>query len=190
MGFCKLLAKMISWIFVMTLLLGCGGTRMSTVPTGAIGANPGVAQSHFTDPFAYCAALGTVDNPDARYTGPKMPEAIIKGLTRKGVVSADAPREFNENAIWRCMDGKVLACHFGANIPCLEKASLSRTPTSAMEEFCRTDPNADNIPAAVAGRATVYQWRCTSGKPEVVKQFFKPDKQGFLSDFWYEITTE
>ena len=163
---------------------------MSTVPTGTIGTNPGVAQSDFTDPFAYCAAVGTVDNPDSRYTGSKVPEAIIKGLTRKGVVSADAPREFGENAVWRCMDGKVLACHFGANIPCLERANLSRTPTSAMEEFCRTDPNVGNIPAAVAGRATVYQWRCTSGKPEVVKQFFKPDKQGFLSDFWYEITTE
>jgi hypothetical protein len=31
-------------------------------------------QARFSDPFAYCAAVGTIDAPDARYTGPRVPD--------------------------------------------------------------------------------------------------------------------
>jgi hypothetical protein len=31
------------------------------------------------------------------------------------------------------------------------------------------------------------QWACKDGKPEVIKTLFKPDEQGYLSDFWYEL---
>jgi hypothetical protein len=31
------------------------------------------------DPFAYCAAVETIDTPDGRYSGAKMPDAIIQG---------------------------------------------------------------------------------------------------------------
>ena len=58
-----------------------------------------------------------------------------------------------------------------------------------MNDFCKTNPQADSIPAAVTGRATVYDWRCTDGTPQVVKQRFTPDVQGFLWDFWYELAT-
>ena len=58
-------------------------------------ASPG--QSLYNDPFAYCAAVGTVDAPDRRYNGPQMPDSVIQGLIRKGVVSADAPSEFKKN---------------------------------------------------------------------------------------------
>jgi hypothetical protein len=34
----------------------------------------------FSDPFAYCAAVGTADTPGPRYTGPAMPEAVARGL--------------------------------------------------------------------------------------------------------------
>src|SRR5262249_57232029 len=35
-------------------------------------ASPALAQS-FTDPVPYCRAVGTIDEPDARYGGPKLP---------------------------------------------------------------------------------------------------------------------
>lgn len=142
----------------------------------------------YTDPFAYCAAVGTVDAPDARYTGPAMPEAITQGLIQQGVVAADAPLDFQQNAVWRCMDAQVWACHFGANLPCLEKADLSQKPTPAMEEFCQANPTAESIPAAVTGRATVYEWQCKDGKPAVSRQVFQVDPQGYLADFWYRLT--
>jgi hypothetical protein len=146
------------------------------------------APSLYNDPFAYCAAVGTIDKPDERYTGTEMPDAIIQGMIEQGVVSADAPLSFQQNAVWRCMNNQVWVCHFGANLPCLEKADISQAPTSAMEDFCKANPGAGSIPAAVTGRATVYEWGCKDGKPEVIKQLFKSDPQGYLADFWYELT--
>jgi hypothetical protein len=141
----------------------------------------------YDDPFAYCAAVGTIDSPDAQYTGPKIPDSIMQGLIAKGVITADMPAEIQKNAVWRCMDAHVWACHFGANLPCLEKADISDKPTSEMEDFCKANPDVDPIPAAVTGRATVYEWKCTSGQPAVVQQIFQVDPQGYLANFWYEL---
>jgi hypothetical protein len=144
----------------------------------------------YDDPFAYCAAVGTADSPDARYIGAKMPDSIVQGMIDKGIVVADAPPDFQKNAVWRCMDGHVWVCHFGANLPCLEKADLSKVPTSAMESYCKANPGADNIPAAVTGRATVYEWKCNSEKPGVVRQVFQVDRQGYLANFWYDLASK
>lgn len=144
-------------------------------------------QSLYSDPFDYCAAVGTIDAADERYNGPAMPDSIIQGLIQQGIVSTDAPPEFQKNAVWRCMDGQVWACHFGANLPCQEKADTSQVPTSEMEDFCKTNPTAEIVPAAVTGRATVYEWKCAAGKPEMVRQVFQVDPQGYLADFWYEL---
>jgi putative hemolysin len=155
---------------------------------GTCDRNVAAGQESYSEPFAYCAAVGTIDAPDARYTGEPVPAGVVLGLIRQGVVTADAPVDFQNHAVWRCMDGSVWACHFGANLPCQEKADTSQTPTAEMDDFCKNNLNADVIPAAVTGRATVYEWRCTDGKPTVVKQVFTPDAQGFLKDFWYQLT--
>jgi hypothetical protein len=165
----------IASLLVVSVLLGACGTTSLEAPAS------------YTDPFAYCAAVGTVDAPDARYTGEAMPAAVVEALVRQGVVAADAPPEFQANAVWRCMDGQVWACHFGANLPCQERADTSQTPTAEMEAFCQTNPSAEVIPAAVTGRATVYEWKCSEGQPAVVKQVFTSDAQGFLADFWFEL---
>ena len=157
---------------------------------GTCSPNPEAEPSSYDDPFAYCAAVGTLDVPDERYNGPQMPDSIIQAMIREGIVSADAPREFQGNAVWRCMDHSVWVCHFGANLPCMEKADTAQAPTPAMEEYCQANPTAEYIPAAVTGRATVYEWRCKDGKPEVVQQLFTSDAQGYLADFWYELTSQ
>jgi putative hemolysin len=144
-------------------------------------------QSLYGDPFAYCAAVGTIDTPDGRYDGANMPESLIQGMIQQRIVSPDAPLEFQRNAVWRCMEKSVWVCHFGANLPCQEKADTSQGPTSGMEEYCRVNPTADNIPAVVTGRATVYQWRCKNGVAKVVRQLFRKDPQGYLADFWHEL---
>jgi hypothetical protein len=156
---------------------------------GAPQATPGPAggQLAYNDPFAYCAAVGTVDAPDARYDGPAMPDVIVQGMVRQGIVTADAPPDFQKNAVWRCMDGQVWICHFGANLPCQEKADTSQVPSGAMRDFCQANPGAEVIPAAVTGRATVYEWRCADGQPQVVRQVFQRDPQGYLADFWVEL---
>ena len=149
---------------------------------------PALATERFEDPFVYCAAVGTIDAPDARYAGPTMPEAVARGLRAALGMPESAPlRLFGRHAIWRCMAGKVYACTFGANLPCGAKADTSTSPTPAMIGFCRENPGADAIPMVVTGRATVYAWSCAGAIPAIERQLAAPDARGFLANIWYEI---
>jgi len=168
---------------VVLILLGSGCTVTETVPATTVEQLP----SLFDDPFAYCQAVGTIDAPDEHYIGAEMPDSIIQGLLDQGIVSADAPAEIQGNAVWRCMNNKVWVCHFGANLPCQEKADKSTEPSAAMEEYCQQNPDTDIIPAATTGRATVYSWSCSGGKPVAGEQILTSDLQGFLAEFWYEL---
>jgi len=142
----------------------------------------------FTDPFAYCAAVGTIDAPDSRYSGSRMPDALVQGLRKATGAAADAPEEwFTNGSYWRCMDGKVYACTVGANLPCTAKANTDKTPTQAETDFCQANPASDFIPAAVTGHESIYAWRCKAGKPEINQQVFHVDKQGFIVEIWYAI---
>jgi hypothetical protein len=158
----------------------------SAVPASVTGAATG--QATFTDPFAYCAAVGTIDAPDARFVGPKVPVAIVTGLAKALNLPPGTPAPpITQNSFWRCMDGKVYACTVGANLPCQEKADTSQTPTQGMKDFCQANPTSDFIPAYITGHATIYEWRCTNGAPDIVKQVAHTDARGFLANIWYEI---
>jgi hypothetical protein len=158
-------------------------TACSTPPT----ATP----TTYNDPFAYCAAVGDMDQADARYVGEQLPEAIAEALRTATGASPDAPLDwFMRGSFWRCMDGKVYGCFVGANLPCESKANTDRTPTAEVTEFCQAQPNADVIPAAVTGRETVYEWHCRDGAPETVRQVFQVDARGFIGDFWHELQAE
>jgi hypothetical protein len=164
---------------LMVALAACGPVLPATAtPTPAV----------YSDPFAYCAVVGTIDAPGPKYDGPKVPASIAQGL-QKAMNAPDTPIDVLENgSYWRCMDGKVYACFVGANLPCEAKADTSRTLTQAETEFCQQNPNSDFIPAVVTGRETVYEWRCQNGAPEIVRQVAQPDAQGFLSNIWYELS--
>ena len=186
--------KLLKWVIGFTslaalLLSACGAPQATAVPTAVASPSPATEQGQFTDPFAYCTAVGTMDTPDARYAGPKTPDAVVNGLRKVLETPDDVPMEpFVAGTFWRCMDGAVWACFVGANLPCTTKADTSRTPTPDMADFCTANPNSDFIPAYVTGRATVYEWRCTNDAPEIVKQLVEPDAQGFWSNIWYEIS--
>jgi hypothetical protein len=110
------------------------------------------------------------------------------GLMKAKEMPADASNKpFARLMTWRCMNGQVYACNFGANIPCRERADTKRTPSPEMKEFCHANSTSDMIPAYITGRATVYEWRCTNGTPAIVKEVTHPDGRGFLSMYWYEI---
>ena len=121
------------------LALGACGTPSGAAPTASVSPiRPTTEASSFHDSFAYCAAVGTIDAPDVRYTGDKLPDFLVQGMIRKGIVTADAPPAIQQNAVWRCMQGHVWVCHFGANLPCQEKADTSRAPTTEMTAYCAT----------------------------------------------------
>lgn len=146
-------------------------------------------QETYDDPFTYCAAVGTIDMPDARYTGPKISEEIINGFkAAAGLESSTEPMDmFMKTTIWRCMDHQVYACNFGANLPCDSKANISQTPSPAMEEYCRTNLDSEFIPMSETGHDTVYSWHCVKDRPEVLEQLGEVDVAGFLAQIWYPI---
>jgi hypothetical protein len=144
-----------------------------------------------TDPFAYCASVGTIDAPDARYKGAKVPESLMAGMrTVMGFASFMPADEIARGTSWRCMEGKVYACYSGANLPCAAKADETRAPAPALETFCKREADADMIPAVVTGRETVYAWRCRDRVPEIVREVTRADERGFLSNIWHEIPPE
>jgi hypothetical protein len=173
----------LAWVFTSLLvgavLVGCG-TTPAPVATATLAT--------YTDPFAYCTAVGTVDSPGADYVGPQVPESVAQGL-QQALNAPDTPIDVLQNgSFWRCMDGSVYACFVGANLPCEAKANTDRTPTQEEIDYCQQNPNSSFIPAVVTGRETVYEWRCLDGAPDIVKQSSQPDAQGFLSDIWYRIS--
>jgi hypothetical protein len=152
--------------------------------------NPVPAQEAYSDPFAYCAAVGTIDTPDARYTGPKISDEIINGfLAAADLQSSAEPMDIlRQTTIWRCMDKQVYACNFGANLPCSSKANTDKTPTSEMNNYCIANPDSDFIPMSVTGHDTIYSWRCIKGAAELLNQSETVDTAGYLSRIWYPIT--
>jgi hypothetical protein len=171
----KTLLLALALLVVTSALVSCGSAAVAET---------------YTDPFAYCAEMGTIDAPDASYTGPAVPESVARGL-QTALNAPDTPLDMLQNgSTWRCMDGKVMACFVGANLPCEAKANIDKTPTQEEIDFCTANPDSDFIPAVVTGRETVYEWRCTNGAPEIVRQVSQPDAQGFLSEIWYEVSPQ
>jgi hypothetical protein len=162
---------------------------LAAITAQFVACAPASPPATFTDPFAYCQAVGTIDAPDARYTGDQVPASVAKGLQKALGLAPDMPMDvLTKNSFWRCMDGKVYGCSVGANIPCESKVNDSKTPNEGMTAFCKENPNSDFIPAVATGRETIYAWKCVNGVPQVDKQIFHPDARGFISEFWYALS--
>jgi predicted small lipoprotein YifL len=167
------------------ILAGCTSKQPLLLPTST--------PQSFTNPVAYCAAVGTIDQPDARYTGESVPDVVIQTLMNVFNAPADVPPEIYadpQRSFWRCMDHKVYACNVGANLnlPCMSKANTDRTPTAALETYCQENPNADVVPMVVTGHDTIYAWKCQGSTPIISEQIAQTDAQGFLANIWYEVT--
>lgn len=186
-----------SSLLLAVLLAACTGIPMVTpvAPSGATSpletpAGASNASVVYDDPYAYCAAVGTIDEPDERYVGPAEPESIARDL-RTVLNTPDTPLEFYQQGLfWRCMDGRVYACVVGANLPCWAKADLSQEPTPVMNDFCAENPDAEVIPAVVTGRETVYAWRCEGTTAVVDRQVSEVDERGYPADIWYALPAE
>ena len=108
------------------------------------GGDPGslgftvLAQKTYSDPVAYCKAVGTIDKPDARYTGPEAP-------SMDGQATEHEPDQ-GKLMEWRCAGGSVLACQYGANIPCESKAVTSQKPSQPISDYCKQNPGRTSCP--------------------------------------------
>jgi hypothetical protein len=156
----------------------------TTPPTSA--PSPSATLETYTDPFAYCAAMVQIDAPDARYTGPLMSAAFFNAYLKAAGLDPNGyyPDAFKKMTIWRCMNGQVYVCNFGANIPCDSKADTNKKPTQALTDYCKVNPDTDFIPAYVTGHAVIYSWHCVKDVPEVLQQIDTVDPAGYQSSFW------
>lgn len=141
------------------------------------------AADQYTDPFAYCAAVTTIDAADDRFVGDPVPQAIVQGLHQVTGGQGAPPDWLPRTISWRCMEGKVYACSVGANLPCSEKANTSQLPTEAAKEFCRNNPNHQSV----KDKTSIYVWACADGTPKRGDQWTEADAAGFLAKIWYEI---
>ena len=155
--------------------------RPSGTPTGN--------QATYTDPFAYCSAVGTIDAPDSRYTGDPLPASIIQGyLKAAGLQNNGEPVELlQKTTMWRCMNKAVYVCNIGANLPCDSKADTDKNPTQAMQDFCKANQDADSIPMSVTGHSTIYSWGCAKDVPKLLNQIDQVDAAGYITNIWYEL---
>ena len=92
-------------VFSILILTACStqanarGIATLTPTMKPVQSQPTDNQTTYSDPFAYCAAVGTVDTPDNRYTGPKINQAIIDGYKKAaGLMASTEPMDmFMEN---------------------------------------------------------------------------------------------
>lgn len=171
-------SRVLTLLLAALFLLACSTTAESPPDT-------------YDDPFAYCAAIDTVDAPDARYVGPFNPPSIVTGTADAISSASDSEFRLHPPAIqWRCMDGQLLACAPGNNLPC-GAGSDSRQPTTEMNQYCNEHPDAEAIPVSVdgarLGHPTVYIWKCTQRAPTVASQELELDPRGFITRYWFEI---
>lgn len=171
------------------IVLGVTALVVACATQGAAQGAPPVAGEHYHDPFAYCAAVGTVDAPDARYTGPALPTVIARGLQQAfGVASTEPLAPFERGTSWRCMDGAVYACNVGANLPCDAKPVADPQPSDGLRAYCKDDPDADFVPMYVTGHDTLYAWSCAGGAPRRGARTGELDARGYLASIWHRIT--
>ncbi len=118
-----------------------------------------------------------------------MPDEIIAGFKKAaGLETSSEPMDMlRKTTIWRCMDGRVYACNFGANLPCDSKANVDRTPSQAMLDYCRATPDSVGIPMSVTGHDTIFSWHCAKDGPQVLEQNWQVDAAGYIAQIWYAI---
>ena len=134
------------------------------------------ATARHTDAQAYCRALGTIDAPDRRWAGSKLPHWIARRLQ----VADDAW------VAWRCADGRVLACVHGANRRCDAKARTSRRADATVRAYCHAHPDAGFVPSVVSGHDDAVWWRC-HGRRAQAWHVEPVDAQGYLVRDWQPV---
>ena len=184
-----LIGTLITLLAIVLSACSTPTTSPVTAPS-PLPAATATSQPTFSDPFAYCAAMGTIDTPDARYTGLAITDDIINGyISAAGLEATTEPMDmFKKTTTWRCMNGLVVACNFGANLPCSSKANIDKTPTSPMSDFCKANPDSAAIPMSVTGHSTIYSWHCVKDTAELLNQIENVDTAGYLAQIWYPIS--
>src|SRR5262249_45825248 len=124
------------------------------------------ARGPFKNPFVYCAAIGTINHQDERYTGPARPDVIVTKLRKiLNVDPAVSQQEFALSVTWRCLEHTVVACARTDQAPCSDKAGLAvlNTQLPQVVQYCADHPQAAVVPNPFGLHDNIYELRCTQG---------------------------
>jgi hypothetical protein len=118
--------------------------------------------------------------------GPRSPVPVPKDLEAAVASTFGLPVDVvRGGAFVRCSGAKLLACAVGANLNC-GKANTRRSQPGA-SEFCRANPDADNIPMAATGHDTIYAWRCVGRRAVAGNAVVVVDPDGYDAGNWKEV---
>lgn len=145
--------------------VGPAAANVADTPAAATPAAAG-----FTDPFAYCGAVRTVDYVDTRYVGPRFTAEIADALR---VPLESAP----DRVSWRCVEGVVYAC------ASFDWPVCSMTPTAQeMLDYCQRNPGVTRL---LAPNGT---WSCEGNRPRIPDGASWPvDARGFFPNAWIPV---
>jgi hypothetical protein len=142
----------------------------------ALGALSSAFPASAASASAYCASSAS----------PRAPVPVPKSLETDVASAFGLPVDaVRHGAFVRCAKGKLWACAVGANLNC-GKANMRRSLPGA-SEFCRTNPDADNIPMAATGHDTIYAWRCAGKRAVATKAVVAVDPDGYDAGNWKKV---
>jgi hypothetical protein len=90
--------------------------------------------------------------------------------------------EVPNTAFVRCAGATLIGCYVGANLDC-DRANTRRVLPGATA-WCRSNPDAANIPMVATGHDTVYEWSCKGKRAIAGRQVMQVDPHGYIADNW------
>ena len=143
---------------------------------------PAKVQAANPDTAARCAQVRNDDT--VRPYDASLRAELIRAYARlfPGALTPPPEAQLKHGANIRCMNGRLLACFTGANLPC-GKMNTIRDNQGA-DEYCRANADADVVPAFATGHDTIYSYRCTGGRPVIVGPTVALDARGFAARLW------
>jgi len=146
----------------------------------------------YWNPFDYCRAVGTIDHPDGMQVWLGQTPEMVLAVADERRMPPDAPfRRLPPALAWRCMDGLVYTCNWGANLQCYAKVNFDTRPSDAMNDYCTQQlaagvPGSVSVPIVRAERFRAYRWQCQGGVAVAIGEpVVAADAQGYFKGLWY-----
>jgi hypothetical protein len=153
--------------------LGRRRVRGAIVAALAFGAPPFACPASAASGAAFCSSAAA----------PRAPVPVPRQLEAKVAEAFGVPADLvRDGGFVRCAGSRLMACVTGANLNCF-KANARRSLPGA-SEFCRANPDADDVPMAATGHDTIYAWRCVGGRALATKVIVAVDAQGYDAGNW------
>ena len=127
-------------------------------------------------PQELCRAPETDDTPR------EIPDSLVPVSVRLFGLDAMPAEQVRRSTLYRCVEGRVLVCNLGANLPCGKADTRSDLPQA--DAWCAENAGSDFIPMYVTGHDTVYRWRCNGTKAAAIGEPVAVDRRGFIARFW------